>query len=97
MAAPDFSSIISVVSAAVPAWVAAVLAIGAALCVVLVVWVGSGHVLAAIRGQVYYGGLYWDADVYQNAMNDLNRQQRKGVALDAESRRALRRHQGFKI
>jgi len=68
-------------------------------------WRGGLIVLGSIRpgdlsskrkDQVLYGGTYWDKDVYQSAMNDLKRQERSGVALDGESRRALRRHQGMK-
>lgn len=108
---PDFSVLLSIILAGVPGWVFPIMAVFSSLATFYVIWRGGLMILAAISGrdlsayiaparirkdQVFHGGRYWDKDVYQSAMNDLKRQERSGVALDGESRRALRRHQGMK-
>lgn len=97
MPGPDFSILTTVVSAAMPSISGSLLGVLAAVCVLVVVIKSIGLVIAAIRGDsVLAGGKRWDKDVYQSAMNDLNRQKRSGVVLDAESRKALRKFQGLK-
>lgn len=83
------------ITAAIPGWAVAILAIAGALAALYVLYFGACLVLATLRGKVYYGGRFWDTDVYRNALQDLHRQRRRGVLLDAESTRALRRYQGL--
>lgn len=65
----------------------AVLGVGAALVVVAVVGFGANQVLAAVGGgRTFYGGRFWDTDVYDDAMGRLDRYRKAGGRLDKESR-----------
>lgn len=97
MAGPDFSLLTNLVSSAMPSISGSLLGVLAAFCALAVIVKSMALVIAAIKGDaVEFGGKRWDKEVWQSAMNDLNRQKRSGVALDAESGRALRKHQGMK-
>lgn len=95
MAAPDLFPLVAAVNINVPGWVGAILGVAAAFVVVLVVWLAALHVLAAVRGGVVVDGRIYDRDVYVSALNELHRQKRRGVLIDARSARELRRYQGI--
>lgn len=98
MAGADFTVITGLVQGGVVPIVGAFMGIFALLVVVLVYMKGSAFVLSVVRGdKVLHSGKLYDKDVWQSAMTDLKKQERSGVALDAESRRALRKHQGMKF
>lgn len=92
MAAVDLTQIVSAVNFT-PVTVA-ILAVAAVLVGVLVVVSASMFVLGMVRGQVYYGGKFWDRDVYESALRDVKEQSRKGGLVDAESRLAVDRFEG---
>lgn len=97
MAGPDFSLLTGLVSSSMPSISGAVVGVFASICALVVIVKAIALVIEAIRGEtVDFGGRRWDKDVWQSAMNDLNRQKRSGVVLDSESRKALRKHQGLK-
>lgn len=97
MAGPDFSLLTGLVSASISSISGSVVGVFASICALVVIVKAIALVIEAIRGEtVDFGGRRWDKDVWQSAMNDLNRQKRSGVVLDAESRKALRKHQGLK-
>lgn len=97
MATPPnlLTGLVDIATAAIPGWAVAILSVSAAVAGLYVLYLGACFVLAALRGQVYYGGRFWDKDVYHNALQHLHTQRRRGVLLDAESHQALRRYQGF--
>ncbi|MBZ0304677.1 MAG: hypothetical protein K8I82_01295 [Anaerolineae bacterium] len=72
----------------------AIMAVAAVLVGVFVVIAASMFVLGLVRGQVFYGGRFWDADVYEAGLRDVKEQARKGKLVDAESRRAVDRFEG---
>lgn len=97
MAGPVLTSITDVVIQSMPVIKLAILGVLAAFMAALVVYKAVLMLTSAVKGErVMYGGKFYDADVWQSAMNDLKRQERSGVALDADSRKALRKHQGLK-
>lgn len=97
MPGPDFSLLTGLVTAAMPVISFQLLGVFAAICSLVVIIKAIGLVIEAIRGEtVEFGGKRWDKDVWQAAMNDLNRQKRSGVLMDSDSRKALRKHQGLK-
>lgn len=69
----------------------AILSIFSALVVVAVTQKGIRMVTNAVRGDmVFYGGKYWDKDVYDTAMQNLVTYKQRGGALDRESSAALK-------
>lgn len=72
----------------------AIMAVAAVLVGVFVVIAASMFVLGMVRGQVFYGGRFWDSDVYEAGLRDVKEQTRKGKLVDAESRRAVDRFEG---
>lgn len=72
----------------------AILAVAAVLVGIFVVIAASMFVLGMVRGQVFYGGRFWDSDVYEAGLRDVKEQARKGKLVDAESRRAVDRFEG---
>lgn len=92
MAAVDLTQIVSAVDFLTTT--IAILAVGAVLVGVLVLFAASMFVLGMVRGQVYYGGRFWDRDVYESALRDVKEQSRKGKLVDAESRQAVDRFEG---
>ena len=72
----------------------AVMAVAAVLVGVFVVIAASIFVLGMVRGQVFYGGRFWDADVYEAGLRDVKEQSRKGKLVDAEYRSAVDRFEG---
>lgn len=97
MAGPDFSLLTGIVSQSMPSISGSVVGVFAAICALVVIIKAIGLVIEAIRGEtVEFGGKRWDKDVWQAAMNDLNRQKRSGVLMDSDSRKAMRKHQGLK-
>lgn len=92
MAAVDLTQIDSSVNFSTTT--VAILAVGAVLVGVFVVISALMFVLGMVRGQVYYGGKFWDRDVYEAALRDVKQQSRKGCLVDAESRRAVDRFEG---
>lgn len=92
MAAVDLTQIFSAVNFSTTT--VAILMVGAVLVGVTVVIAASMFVIGMVRGQVYYGGKFWDKDVYEAALRDVKQQARKGGLVDAESRRAIDRFEG---
>lgn len=90
--AVDLSSLVSAVDFSTTT--VAVLSVAAALVVVFVVISAAIFVIGMVRGQVFYGGRFWDRDVYETALRDVKRQARKGNLVDFESRRAIDRFEG---
>lgn len=92
MAAVDLTQIVSSVDFSTTT--VAILAVGAVLVGVFVVIAASMFVLGMVRGQIYYGGRFWDRDVYESALSEVKEQARKGKLVDAESRHAVDRFEG---
>ena len=68
----------------------AVLAVGAAAIVVEVARLGAKKVLESVGGgRTFYGGRFWDTDVYDDAMGRLDAYRKAGGRLDKESRQRL--------
>jgi hypothetical protein len=48
-------------------------------------------ILGLIQGdRVWYGGQFWDSDVYEAGLRDVKSSMRRGELVDAESRAAVR-------
>lgn len=92
MPAVDLTQIVSAVDFS--STTVAVMAVAAVLVGVFVVIAASMYVLGMVRGQVFYGGRFWDADVYEAGLRDVKEQARKGKLVDGESRRAVDRFEG---
>lgn len=92
MAAVDLTQLVNAVDFS--STTITVLAVAAVLVVVLVSIAASMMVIGMVRGQVFYGGRFWDADVYEAGLRDVKEQARKGKLVDAESRRAVDRFEG---
>lgn len=85
--APNFAPLLAAVDFSTTT--IAVLACGAVLMLLFVVIFAVSQVLGMVRGQVYYGGKWWDKDDYLTALGEVKRHVRSGSLVDAESRRAL--------
>lgn len=88
MAAVDLTQVVSAVNFSTTT--VAILAVGAVLIGVFVVFAASMFVLGMVRGQVYYGGRFWDRDVYESALHEVSSFDRKGFYVDSESLRVLK-------
>lgn len=86
-AAPNFAPLLAAVDFSTTT--IAVLACGAVLMVLFVVIFAVRQFLGIVRGQVYYGGKWWDKDDYLTALGEVKKEVRSGAVVDAESRRAL--------
>ena len=97
MSGPNLSLLTGIVGDSLPSIKLAIISVLAAFVAAPLVYKCALMLISAIRGEgVMYAGRMYDHETWQIAMTDLKRQERSGVALDAESRRALRKHQGLK-
>ena len=97
MSGPDLSILTGIVGDSMPSIKLAIIGAFAAFVAALLIYKCVLMLISAVRGEgVMYAGRMYDHDTWQIAMTDLKRQERSGVALDAESRRVLRKHQGLK-
>ena len=87
MAAPSLAALLPSINFSTTT--VAVLACGAVLMGLFVVIFAVRQVLGMVRGQVYYGGRWWDKEDYHTALTEVKRHVRSGALVDAESRRAL--------
>lgn len=85
--APNFAPLLAAVDFSTTT--IAVLACGAVLMGVFVTIFAVRQVLGMVRGQVYYGGRWWDKEDYHTALTEVKKHVRSGALVDAESRRAL--------
>ena len=86
--AVDFSLLTSVIDFGTV--VPAVLGVFGALVVVYVARVGAFMVVRAVGGgRTFYGGRFWDVDVYDDAMSRLEAYRKSGGRLDKDSRQHL--------
>lgn len=69
----------------------AILAVAAAFIVVLVTWIASQLVIAAVRGEVFYNGKRYSREVWESALGDVKKEMRKGSLVDSASRNAVNR------
>lgn len=94
MAAVDLSTLVTAVNFS--STTVAVIAVCSVLVGVFVTIAAALYVMGMVSGKVYYGGQWWDKDVYQTALSDVKRQSRAGHLVDAESRRAVDHFEGKK-
>ncbi|WP_341916416.1 hypothetical protein [Polaromonas sp. YR568] len=85
--APNFAPILAAIDFSTTT--VAVLACGVVLMGVFVTIFAVRQVLGMVRGQVYYGGRWWDKDDYFTALSEVKQKVRSGDLVDMESRRAL--------
>ncbi|MGB4117343.1 MAG: hypothetical protein WBK51_12440 [Polaromonas sp.] len=94
MAAPD----LSVLTAAVnfDTLNLALLAVAGLLCTVFVVLFAVAQVFAMVKGdKIFYGGRFWDPDVYDLAVDEVHRDVSRDRYVDEHSITAVALHLGF--
>ena len=71
-----------------------VLAVASVLVLLYVTINAARFVIGMVRGQVYYGGRYWDRDIYETALRDVKTSMSSRQLVDRESRDAVARYEG---
>lgn len=75
----------------------AILAVGAAIVTLVVIWKCAVFVICIAGDKVYYAGQFWDKDHYHRAMIIVNQHIKSRNLVDAESRNRWREYQGMRI
>lgn len=89
--APNLSSLVPAVNFSTTT--IAIVSVAASLVAIAIVVKSCIFVISMVTGKVYFAGKFWDANVYHNALVEVNTAVQRRQVVDKQSRDALFNYQ----